>query len=89
MGLSAADRQRYWRINVALVAGLMSLGFGVSFIVPYFARDLASVRLFGWSLSYYVAAQGATLTYLFLVTGYALLMGWLDRRYEARSGSSP
>ena len=83
-----ANESRYWRVNVALVAGLMSLGFGVSFVFVFFARALIPLHWFGWGVPYYMAAQGAILAYLLLVTGYALAMAALDRRVPSHSEES-
>nr|WP_270956414.1 DUF4212 domain-containing protein [Burkholderia pseudomallei] len=70
---------RYWRFNVALIAVLMTIGFAVSFLVPLFAPALAHVRFAGFSLPFYVGAQGAILVYLGLIGAYIVLMQRADR----------
>jgi putative solute:sodium symporter small subunit len=52
----------------------------------FFARDLAHLSLFGWPLSFYMAAQGASLVYLAIIGGYALHMRKLDREFAATAG---
>jgi putative solute:sodium symporter small subunit len=49
--------------------------------VIFFARELAGLTLFGWSVSFYLAAQGAILIYLAIVGFYALRMRRLDARF--------
>jgi putative solute:sodium symporter small subunit len=71
-----------------MVVGFMTVGFSVSFVLPFFARSLSAVRFFGWNLAYYMAAQGAILVYLLLVLAYALAMRKLDRRLEGEAGPS-
>jgi putative solute:sodium symporter small subunit len=44
---------------------------------------MAGLTLFGWSVSFYIAAQGALLVYLAIVGIYALAM----RALEARGGN--
>ncbi len=75
----ARAHRRYWRFNVALIATLMAIGFGVSFVVPLAARGLSSVRFFGFSLPFYIGAQGAILLYLVLIVIYIVLMQLADR----------
>ena len=44
----------------------------------FFARELAGLSVFGWPLSFYLAAQGAALIYLAIIALYA----WRLRRYD-------
>jgi putative solute:sodium symporter small subunit len=79
----ALAHKRYWRFNVALIAVLMTIGFAASFVVPIFARTLADVRFAGFSLPFYVGAQGAILVYVLLVAMYIVLMQRADRELQA------
>ena len=63
----------YWRRNLAWIAVELSLWFSVTFVVAYFARDLA-FEVGGWPLSFWIAAQGAPLVYLLIVWVYGLQM---------------
>jgi putative solute:sodium symporter small subunit len=79
-------RRRYWRINLCVIHAAMLLGFVATFVVSFFARELDFVFL-GWPFSFWVAAQGSLLVYLFIVAGYAWVMNRLDRReQEAGAG---
>ena len=77
-----ANASTYWRRTRRLSFMLLAIWFGISFISIFFARELAQIRLFGWSLSFYLAAQGALLAYLAIIGIYALRMRRLDA--EAR-----
>ena len=79
----ARAHRRYWRFNLALIAVLMTIGFIVSFIAPLFARTLAGVRFAGFSLPFYLGAQGAILIYVLLVAIYIVLMQRADRVLQA------
>lgn len=90
--MDMAQRQReYWRKNLRLTAVLMVIGFVVTFVVAFFAREL-NFNFFGWPFSFWMAAQGALLVYLVLVWFYARYMNRLDLEYgfdEASEGERP
>lgn len=71
-------RQHYWRMARRLTVGLLLAWFGVTFGILFFARELASLTVFGWPFSFYMAAQGLTLFYLLLVAVYVCVMRRLD-----------
>jgi putative solute:sodium symporter small subunit len=73
-------RAALWRRTMRLTMTLLALWFGVTFAAIFFARELAGLTLFGWSVSFYLAAQGALLVYLAIVGIYALAMRRLDAR---------
>lgn len=73
----ADRRRRHWRHNLRLTFGLLVLGFVVTFVVPYYAREL-SFSFFGWPFSFWVAGQGALLVYLLIIHVYARRMERLD-----------
>jgi len=79
----ARAHARYWRFNIALIAALMVIGFVVSFVVPLTARSLVQVRFAGFSLPFYLGAQGAILLYVLLVAIYIVLMQRADRVLQA------
>ena len=58
----------------------MAIGFTVSFVVPFFAPALAGIRFAGFSLPFYVGAQGAILVYIALILIYIVLMQMADAR---------
>jgi len=74
-------RAIYWRRTRRLTQLLLAIWFGVTFAVIFFARELAGLTLFGWSVSFYLAAQGAILVYLAIIGVYALSMRRLDALY--------
>lgn len=76
----SSSQQEYWRKNLRLTGFLLVIWFVVSFVVAYFARDL-SFNFFGWPFSFWVAAQGALVTYVALIFFYARTMNRLDQEY--------
>ncbi len=79
-----AARAAHWQRSRRFTLALLLLWFGTTFGTVFFARDLAGVSLFGWPLSFYLAAQGATLVYLAIIGIYAWRMARLDRRFAAQ-----
>lgn len=78
-----AARAAHWARARRLSAILLLLWFLTTTGTVFFARALAGVTVFGWPLSFYLAAQGASLVYLTILGVYALAMARHDRRYAA------
>ena len=78
----ARAHRRYWRFNLLSIGVLMALGFLVSFVVPLAAPALSKVRFSGFSLPFYVGAQGAILIYVALIVVYIVLMQRADRTLQ-------
>jgi putative solute:sodium symporter small subunit len=76
-----AARAAHWARARRLIALLLALWLATSFCTVFFARDLAHLSVFGWPLSFYLAAQGASLTYLCIIGAYAWRMRILDRAF--------
>jgi putative solute:sodium symporter small subunit len=75
------NQQRHWQRNTRLTTGLLVVWFVVSFVAPYFAREL-DFNVFGWPFSFWLAAQGALIVYLAIVWFYAHRMERLDRAHD-------
>ena len=78
--------QAHWRATRRLTAVLMILWLCTGFGTVFFARELARFTVFGWPLSFYMAAQGASLVSLAIIAVYAWRMRRLDRIYQAATG---
>jgi putative solute:sodium symporter small subunit len=77
-----AARAMHWRRARRLVLVLLGLWLATSFGTVFFARDLAHMSVFGWPLSFYLAAQGASLIFLAILGAYAWRMRVLDRDFR-------
>jgi putative solute:sodium symporter small subunit len=73
----------HWERTRRLTGVLLVIWFFVTFGVIFFARELSHLSLLGWPISYYMAAQGATLVYVILVGFYAWRMRRLERTWTA------
>ncbi len=80
--------QRLWRRRMRVTGWLLAAWFAVTFGVSFFAREL-SVVVFGWPLSFWVAAQGALLIYMALVVVFARRMGRIDDERDEKRDDAP
>ena len=76
-----AARAAHWRSTRRVTGLLLAIWLVTSFGAVWFARDLQNLTVFGWPLSFYMAAQGASLVYLAVIGVYAVLMRRADACY--------
>ena len=76
---TAEIRALYWQRVKRLTAQCLAAWFFPTFLVIFFARELATVTVLGWPLSFYMAAQGLTLSYVLIVAYYAIAMHEFDK----------
>jgi len=84
--LLTEKHKRYWRKNLKLTGSLLGVWFVVTFVLGWFARDLQSITLLGFPLSFFMGAQGAILIFVILVGYYAYRMEKLDIEYDVQEG---
>lgn len=75
---STSQEKAHWKKLRSLTFILLSIWFIVSFSIIFFARELAGLSLFGWPVSFYMAAQGSILIYLLLIAIYAIVAKKID-----------
>lgn len=80
MKLTARHRA-YWRANLLLTTGLLSIWFAVTFVSAYFAQPLNEYTFLGFPLSFYIFSQGAIIVFLVIIGIYVWAMNRLDRKY--------
>lgn len=74
-----AAHARHWERTRRMTLLLLGLWLATGFGTVFFARELARFEVFGWPLSFYMAAQGASLVSLAIIGFYAWRMRRLDR----------
>ncbi len=84
-----AARTVHWRRTRRVTMLLLALWFLTTFGTVFFARELAGLTVFGWPLSFYLAAQGSSLAYLAMIGAYALIMDRIDRRFARALAARP
>lgn len=75
-----ARRRAHWRKVKRLTLWLLVTWAVVTFGSIYFAREL-NVVVLGWPFSYWMAAQGILLMYVFIIGAYAWAAHKLDVLY--------
>jgi putative solute:sodium symporter small subunit len=76
-----AARARHWRRTRLLTCTLLLVWSAATLATVGFARDLSTLVMFGWPVSFYLAGQGTILGYLAIVGIYAWNMRRFDRRF--------
>ena len=84
-----AARAAHWHTTRRVTALLLAAWLVTTFCAVWFARDLQDLSLFGWPLSFYMAAQGASLIYLAVIGAYAWLMRRADQRHALALEAAP
>ena len=76
------DSRAYWRAMLRLVAALLLIWFGSSFLLGIvLVEPLNSIRIGGFPLGFWFAQQGAIYIFVVLIFVYAWQADRLARRY--------
>jgi putative solute:sodium symporter small subunit len=73
--------ETYWHKNLIVTGVLLLIWFVVTFVVPFYARELNGIVIFGFPLGFYMGAQGSLLVYVVIIWYYARYMNNLDAEY--------
>lgn len=76
---SPEHRALHWLHVQRLTLRCLGAWFGSTFLVIYFARELATLTIWGWPVSFYMAAQGLVIIYLAIIGYYAIAMRAFDK----------
>jgi putative solute:sodium symporter small subunit len=82
------QHRNYWRKNLTITAILLTIWFIATFVMAFFARELATINFFGWPLSFYMAAQGSLIIYVLIIGYYAVYMRKLDLEHGVDEGDA-
>ena len=76
----------YWHKNLRLPAILLAIWFVVTYVMAWYAIPLAEIKIFGWPLSFYMAAQGSLIVYVAIIGYYAVAMRKADQEHGVHEG---
>ncbi len=76
----------YWQKNLRLTLVLLIIWFVATYVMGFFARELATINFFGWPLSFYMGAQGSLIIYVLLIWFYGKKMNQLDKEHGVDEG---
>lgn len=81
--MTPENRSAYWRANLRLLAGCMTVWFVCSYGFGIILVDaLNAVPLGGFKLGFWFAQQGAIYVFVALIFFYAWRMNKLDQKYD-------
>lgn len=75
------DDVGYWKSTQKLTFIALGVWFFFSFVVHFFAPMLNGVKLLGFPLGYYMAAQGSLIAFVILIFWFCAAQEKLDRDY--------
>ncbi|MBL8704832.1 MAG: DUF4212 domain-containing protein [Rhodospirillales bacterium] len=79
--LSAEQMRAYWDRTSKLMYGILFIWFIFSFVVHIFAAPLNNIRIFGFPLGFYMAAQGSLIVFVFLCWWNARAQNKIDEEF--------
>ncbi|HYT47879.1 MAG TPA: DUF4212 domain-containing protein [Burkholderiales bacterium] len=80
--LTAAQRDAYWRKTSRLMWIIMFLWVVFSFVIPAFAVQLNEIKIFGFPLGFYMAAQGSLIFYVVVCFWNASAQNKIDKEFD-------
>jgi len=79
--LTPAQRDAYWGKTTRLMWIIMGLWFFFSFGIHLFAVQLNSLKVFGFPLGFYMAAQGSLIAFVVLCFWNAHAQNKIDEEF--------
>lgn len=74
------DSNSHWHKTRRVTGILLAVWFCSTFFFIFFARELDSIHIFGWPISFYMAAQGMLLIYIAIVVIYIRRMKHIEQQ---------
>ncbi len=79
--LSPDEMKAYWGKTSALMWTLLALWFFFSFVVHFFAPQLNSIRILGFPIGFYMAAQGSLIAFVVMCFWNASAQNKIDEEF--------
>ncbi|MCA0449051.1 MAG: DUF4212 domain-containing protein [Proteobacteria bacterium] len=79
--LSQEEMQAYWGKTSKLMWTILALWFFFSFVVHFFAPSLNEIRVLGFPLGFYMAAQGSLIAFVILCFWNASAQNKIDEEF--------
>lgn len=77
----AAQRQKYWSKTSRLMWIIFALWILFSFVIPLFAVQLNTIKILGFPLGFYMAAQGSLIAFVVLCIWNAIAQNKIDEEF--------
>ncbi len=79
--LSREKMDNYWRKTSRLMWTILALWFIASFVVHFFAVPLNGIKILGFPLGFYFAAQGSLIAFVVLCFWNAYAQNKIDEEF--------
>ncbi len=79
--LETAQMQRYWTRTSKLMWTIFALWIFFSFVAPLFAIQLNTIKILGFPLGFYMAAQGSLIAFVVLCVWNAIAQNKIDEEF--------
>lgn len=79
--LTTEQMRAYWDRTSKLMYTILALWFIFSFVVHLFAAPLNNIRIFGFPMGFYMAAQGSLIVFVFLCWWNAKAQNKIDEEF--------
>ncbi len=79
--LSQEEMQSYWGKTSKLMWTILALWFFFSFVVHFFALSLNEIRVLGFPLGFYMAAQGSLIAFVVSLFWFASKQNSIDEEF--------
>lgn len=80
--MSTQAKQAYWKENLRLLAGCLTIWFVVSYVFGILlVEQLNQIKIAGFGLGFWFAQQGSIYVFVVLIFYYARKMAALDREF--------
>lgn len=79
--LSGAQQAAYWKKTKNLMFVILAAWFIFSFAIHFFAPQLNTIRIIGFPLGYYMAAQGSLIAFVLMCVWNARAQNRIDREF--------
>jgi putative solute:sodium symporter small subunit len=78
----ADKRQRHWTSTRNLTYVILILWVIFSFVLPWYAHDLNSIKFIGFPLGFYFTAQGSLIAFVLLI----VIQNWFQDKIDDAYG---
>ncbi|MBL8835274.1 MAG: DUF4212 domain-containing protein [Alphaproteobacteria bacterium] len=79
--LTSTQRDEYWKRTSSLMWTILVLWLIFSFVIHFFVIQLNSIRILGFPLGFYMAAQGSLIVFVILCFWNATAQDKIDNEF--------
>ncbi|MCC8428682.1 DUF4212 domain-containing protein [Reyranella aquatilis] len=79
--LSASQQAAYWEKTRGLMLVILAAWFVFSFLIHFWAPQLNQIRILGFPLGYYMAAQGSLIAFVLMCVWNAKSQDKIDHEF--------